>query len=195
MADKRTLTVSVTINLGNYENLKLEVTDTAETLVEAGNLRKFLADVLDGYGNNSATAKFSIDKYKERILAEKDAEVSFEVDTPEPVSVPKVEELGNEDILENPMLMSFDEQQKTKETISTEPVKSPDIIITPNTVVVSEPSIETSQPPQNLVAAPIHESQTYSEFVCSKCGAPVTKMQYDVSMLFNHKILCKDCMK
>ncbi|CAJ0608686.1 unnamed protein product [Cylicocyclus nassatus] len=32
-------------------------------------------------------------------------------------------------------------------------------------------------------------------YVCSKCGAPVSRLQRDVSMLFNHKILCKECMK
>ena len=79
MAENRTVTVSITINLGNYENLRLEVSDKAETKEEADALRYFLADVLDGYGNNNATAKAAIDKYKESILADADKEADMEV--------------------------------------------------------------------------------------------------------------------
>ena len=78
MAENRTVTVSITINLGNYENLRLEVSDKAETKEEADALRYFLADVLDGYGNNNATAKAAIDKYNERILADAGKEAEME---------------------------------------------------------------------------------------------------------------------
>lgn len=60
MENKRTLSIGVTINLGNYENLHLEVSNTAET--------KEAALVLDGFAQNNASAKEAIDKYKERVL-------------------------------------------------------------------------------------------------------------------------------
>ncbi len=200
MVDKRTLTVSVTINLGNYENLKLEVTDTAETLEEADGLRRFLADVLDGYGNNNATAKSSIDKYKDRILAEKESESVFEESAFEPVSLPNVDDPENTTVPDLPLFMSFGDEPETKETASAEPIESSDTFEVLSSEVAPEPVIspqvrDESPLPQAPVTAPIHEPQPHSEFVCSKCGAPVTKMQRDISMLFNHKILCKDCMK
>ena len=200
MADKRTLTVSVTINLGNYENLKLEVTDTAETLEEADNLRRFLVDVLDRYGNNNATAKSLIDKYKERILAGKEAESSYEGDTFEPVFT-QVDGQEKDETLGIPMVMSFEEENETRDNLPVEPVEPHDTFEILDSVSVTDSSdvsesiMEESPLPQAPVAAPIHEPQTHSEFVCSKCGTPVTKMQRDISMLFNHKILCKDCMK
>lgn len=161
MAENRTVTVSITINLGNYENLRLEVSDKAETKEEADALRYFLADVLDGYGNNNATAKAAIDKYKERILsdAEKEAEAEFGFEeTPMPF-VP-AEEIEYSEPAAEPLMPEFEFEPEAAE----EPV-----------------------PPVPQTAD--------AEFTCSKCGAPVTKLQRDVSMLFNHKILCKDCMK
>ncbi len=166
MAEKRTVTVSITINLGNYENLRLEVSDAAETKEDADALRYFLADILDGYANNNATAKAAIDKYKERILADAALETSEPDDSAysvpflgEEISLPVIEP-EEESVLplpENPV--------EIQEDVS-EPLP---------------PDVEVSVPP--------------AEFTCTKCGAPVTKLQRDVSMLFNHKILCKDCMK
>ncbi len=159
MAENRTVTVSITINLGNYENLRLEVSDKAETKEEADALRYFLADVLDGYGNNNATAKAAIDKYKESILADADKEADMEV-------------------------FSFEETPMTfvpvEETEYLEPAPEP---VMPG--FGFEPEVAEEPAPKAADA----------EFTCSKCGAPVTKLQRDVSMLFNHKILCKDCMK
>ncbi len=42
---------------------------------------------------------------------------------------------------------------------------------------------------------PVPTDAEAAEFVCEKCGAPVTKLQRDVSQLFNRKVLCKNCMK
>ncbi len=160
MADTRTVTVSITINLGNYENLRLEVSDTAATKEEADELRHFLADVLDGYGNNDASAKNAIDKYKERILADA-GEDTETVSEEEPAfsyafDMPEVE-------------TEFEAEPE----ISEEPEQKPSPIAVPHV----EPAAETA------------------EFTCSKCGAPVNKLQRDVSMMFNNKVLCKNCMK
>lgn len=158
MADTRTVTVSITINLGNYENLRLEVSDAASTKEEADELRHFLADVLDGYGNNDATAKNALDKYKERILADagEKPEAGFEAE-PE---------------YEPAFSYAFDMPEAEPEPIS-EPQPEPAPVAVPHV----EPAAEVA------------------EFVCSKCGAPVNKLQRDVSMMFNNKILCKSCMK
>ncbi|HJJ68925.1 MAG TPA: hypothetical protein O0X21_02455 [Methanocorpusculum sp.] len=162
MAENRTVTVSITINLGNYENLRLEVSDKAETKEEADALRYFLADVLDGYGNNNATAKAAIDKYKERILADAGKEAETEVFSFEETPMPffPADETEYSNTAPEPVMPEFEFEPEVAE----EPVQ------------------------------PVPQT-TDAEFTCSKCGAPVTKLQRDVSMLFNHKILCKDCMK
>ena len=166
MSEKRTVTVSITINLGNYENLRLEVSDTAETKEDADALRYFLADVLDGYANNNATAKAAVAKYKERILA--DAKADTPADEPEYCSP------------------FFGE-----EPVFSEPEPAEDAVLPLMETAEAEPE----EPAAPSVPAEPDVSAPPAEFTCTKCGAPVTKLQRDVSMLFNHKILCKDCMK
>lgn len=170
MSEKRTVTVSITINLGNYENLRLEVSDTAETKEDADALRYFLADVLDGYANNNATAKAAVDKYKERILA--DAKADTPADEPEYCSP------------------FFGEEPVFSES---EPAE--DAVLPLTELAEEEPEEEPDEPAAVFVPPAPDVSAPPAEFTCTKCGAPVTKLQRDVSMLFNHKILCKDCMK
>jgi len=183
MVEKRTLTVSVTINLGNEENLKLEVTDSADTVEEAIELKKFLADVLDDYGTNDATTRSIIESYKNRILTEKASESIQEIPIP---AIPSIDEepsfeplTKSSEFPEIPTIMDFCEKRKTEVDSMEffEPVESP---------------FSTPQP----AAVPIHEPEEVSAtYLCSKCGAPVNKAQYEFSMLFNHKILCNNCMK
>lgn len=175
MSDKRTVTISVTINLGNYENLRLEVSDTAETTEEAGELRRFLAGVLDGFASNNATAKAAVEKYRERILDEAAEEV------PEPVE----EERAPED-----MMFSFPEETHTEPVSISEPLPEP----TPEPLPVQEAEPEPLRVPEPA-PAPAAAAEEQPEFFCEKCGIPVTKLQHDVSKLFYRKILCKDCIK
>lgn len=169
MSEKRTVTVSITINLGNYENLRLEVSDTAETKEDADSLRYFLADVLDGYANNNATAKAAVDKYKERILSDAYAESAEEPEYCSPF-------FGEEPVFSEP-----------------EPAEESVLPLMEN--AEEEPKEEPEEPAEVFVPPVPEVSAPPAEFTCTKCGAPVTKLQRDVSMLFNHKILCKDCMK
>lgn len=68
MSERRTLTIGVAINLGNYDSLRLEVSDEVADEQEAAGLAAYLNRVLDGCGKNDATARASIDKYRTRVL-------------------------------------------------------------------------------------------------------------------------------
>ena len=74
MSERRTLTIGVAINLGNYESLRLEVSDCVQTEGEAAELAAYLNRVLDGYGQNDAATRASIDKYRARVLEKHEAE-------------------------------------------------------------------------------------------------------------------------
>ena len=76
MSERRTLTIGVAINLGNYESLRLEVSDCVQTEGEAAELAAYLNRVLDGYGQNDAATRASIDKYRARVLEKHEAEIS-----------------------------------------------------------------------------------------------------------------------
>ena len=182
MTDKRTVTVSVTINLGNYENLRLEVSDTAETKEDADSLRHYLASILDGYGNNNAAARTAIEKYKEHILADGAYEV--------PIPSPEADEytVYQKDSEPEAVMSNMDEDMP--DILEDVPAGSIGPATTPADAGLITVSADPSLPP-----APVVDEENTQEFVCSKCGAPVSKVQRDVSMLFNNKILCKNCMK
>ncbi|HJJ31571.1 MAG TPA: hypothetical protein O0X97_04915 [Methanocorpusculum sp.] len=171
MTDKRTVTVSVTINLGNYENLRLEVCDAAETKEDADELRHYLASILDGYGNNNAAARTAIEKYKEHILEDSaDASAS---------AGPDEYALSSEE--------TESESEPSGPVIPETPAETP--------AVSAEKAPANAPAESSLPPAPVVDEENTQEFVCSRCGAPVNKVQRDVSMLFNNKILCKNCMK
>ena len=112
MSERRTLTIGVAINVGNYESLRLEVSDCVQTEEEAAELSAYLNRVLDGYAQNDATTRAAIDRYRSRVLekyvpeegpsssdtldeiygtAQVSENISFSDPEPsEPVSVPEV---------------------------------------------------------------------------------------------------------
>lgn len=201
MTDKRSVTIGVTINLGNYESLRLEVSDTAETKSDADELRSFLSDVLDGFGNNNATTKSAIEKYKEKILAdgnfeksdepmpEINPEFTFDLPTEEPAkeAEPVYQNDFEMEISESrPPLL--DEILKTEPEPEKEPIKEePPLFTEIETAPVPEP-----EPPK--VSVPISKPSE-GEYTCEKCGEKISKVQRDVSNLFMGKSLCKNCMK
>ncbi|HJJ54538.1 MAG TPA: hypothetical protein O0X50_00450 [Methanocorpusculum sp.] len=171
MSDTRKLTIGVTINLGACGNLHLEVSDTAETEYEAAELRTFLADALEGYGTNDSAVRAAVDGYRRRVLADTEPadETSLDVLEDESISDMFSAVSSDSEFLEKPAEPSLeDEEDKRVEIDEADYLRLP--------------------------PAPLVE-ESAEEFICSKCGATVSKLQRDVSMLFNHKILCKDCMK
>jgi len=186
MSDTRKLTIGVTINLGNCENLHLEVSDIAETEYDATDLRKFLVSVLDGYGKNDFSVRQAIAEYCRKVLAENNIDDNDS-------SAAKDETNENDEI----MLDAFStfvpgsDEEKSSDT-SIDFILEKDSSFDDNPEVNREVIAEDDY--MRLPPAPLVEVSA-EEFVCSKCGATVSKLQRDVSMLFNHKILCKDCMK
>lgn len=191
MSEARKLAISVTINLGNNENLHLEVSDSAETIEDASSLRRYLASVLDEFGTNDAETRAAVEQYKARVLAE--AEVPAE---------PEDEEDDDTAFSDDIFGGLTDESDYGTET-EPAPSEKEDEDMTPFTAPmpsvpmphVPEPAGAPAEPESpHLQPAPVVE-EVHEEFVCCKCGAPVTKLQRDISMLFNNKILCKECMK
>ncbi len=120
MSERRTLTIGVAINVGNYESLRLEVSDCVQTEEEAAELAAYLNRVLDGYAQNDATTRAAIDRYRSRVLERY-------VPEEEPSSSDTLDEIyGTAQVSED---ISFSEQEPS------EPVSAPEVL----TPVVSEP--------------------------------------------------------
>ena len=120
MSERRTLTIGVAINVGNYESLRLEVSDCVQTEEEAAELAAYLNRVLDGYAQNDATTRAAIDRYRSRVLEKY-------VPEEEPSSSDTLDEIyGTAQVSEN---ISFSDPEPS------EPVSVPEVL----TPVVSEP--------------------------------------------------------
>ena len=121
MSERRTLTIGVAINVGNYESLRLEVSDCVQTEEEAAELAAYLNRVLDGYAQNDATTRAAIDRYRSRVLEKY-------VPEEEPSSSDTLDEIyGTAPVSED---ISFSTGPEPSE-----PVSAPEVL----TPVVSEP--------------------------------------------------------
>jgi len=172
MVDKRTVTIGVTINLGNYESLRVEVSDITENVTAVRDLADFLGKALDEFGTQDATTRAAVERYKERVLEryaqDNEEEAGYFPMEEIPLTHPVEEYEGGEEI---PMQVLED----TRISIPAE----------------IEPETEAAIPEPTPAASPAPEG----EFVCEKCGVPISKVQRDVSNLFMGKTLCKKCMK
>ncbi|MDR0980499.1 MAG: hypothetical protein LBL85_01730 [Methanocalculaceae archaeon] len=194
MSERRTLTIGVAINVGNYESLRLEVSDCVQTEEEAAELAAYLNCVLDGYAQNDATTRASIDKYRTRVL---------ERHVPETPASPSPDPL---DELFGPVPM-FDGTVKKQEQETPEPVKVEELPQVPEPVIAESEPVkvgELPQVPEPVIAEPepvkaeekpVPAAEEPVTYICEKCGAAVSKVQRDVSNLFMGKTLCKACMK
>ncbi len=68
MVHLRTLTIGVTVNLDNYENLRVEVTDQAGSPEEAVRVIRFLDEVLASLGRGDQATAQRIDHYRKRLF-------------------------------------------------------------------------------------------------------------------------------
>ncbi|MEA5037734.1 hypothetical protein SDC9_29272 [bioreactor metagenome] len=169
MVDKRTVTIGVTINLGNYESLRVEVSDTAEDESAVRELVDFLGQTLDEFGMQDAVTRAAVERYKERVL-DRDAPEDLESGYFPMEEVPLIHPVEGEeeeihlDVLEDTRVILPDEAEEDKLT---------------EMVTQTEETLPAQE----------------GEFFCDKCGVPVSKVQRDVSNLFMGKTLCKKCMK
>ncbi|MDR3102194.1 MAG: hypothetical protein LBU24_03040 [Methanocalculaceae archaeon] len=178
MSEKRTLTIGVAINLGNYESLRLEVIDEAQSEKEAAELAAYLSRILDGYGQNDPATRASIGKYRTRVL-----EKYSVVETTAPAADPLDERLGPVPV--------YGDSVKKKGKITSGSMRDD------HSPSVPESTISTPEP---IDPTPVKAEHTPSVpkptvYICEKCGATVSKVQRDVSNLFMGKTLCKACMK
>ena len=181
MSERRTLTIGVAINLGNYESLRLEVSDEAGTEQEAAELAAYLDRILSGYGSGDAGTRAAIDKYRARVLARVPV---FEEE--EPIENTPVMQMPEPE--PEPIRPTETQEQTPADTAAPEP-ETPATIEEP--VTIAPPQPEPASPPQEIPA----QDESGNTFVCEKCGSAVSKVQRDVSNLFMGKTLCKSCMK
>lgn len=72
------MTLGATVNLRNFENLRVEIKTSVNDAKDIAQTKQLLDDVLDMFGNNDKEAKKSIDSYRSRVLKSKEVDVTPE---------------------------------------------------------------------------------------------------------------------
>jgi len=68
MEGQRTLSIGITVNLENYENLRLEVSGPVQDESDAEELARFLDTVLQKFGRGDPSSRERVEAFRRRIL-------------------------------------------------------------------------------------------------------------------------------
>lgn len=82
MSEKRKLSIGITVNLENYENLKVEVESRADGENDADELIAYLDSVLSRLGRADPDTKKRIDSYRRRVLENPGEYLKTEINKP-----------------------------------------------------------------------------------------------------------------
>jgi len=196
MSSKKEVTIGITINLENYENLRLEVEGDAETHEDVDDLITFLDGILSRLGRGDQATAERVDAYRRRVLAARPA--IPEIPAPEkkaaepaaPVTEPVPQEEAEEKACLPPEVI---EAAIPPAPEHPEPPRIPRPPAKPEEKPPAQPEAVPEQAPP--VQEPAKPSSAPAEDVCEMCGAEVTKSQAKLSQLFMNKTLCKKCME
>ncbi|HOB18997.1 MAG TPA: hypothetical protein PKK74_09980 [Candidatus Methanoculleus thermohydrogenotrophicum] len=208
MSRKREVTIGVTINLENYENLRLEVEGDVETNEDVDDLVTFLDGVLAKLGRGDPVTAERVDAYRRRVLTlrpagpqapvarsvpqEKDTRPAAPAITGAAPAQPEEAGASPPADLTDTTIPPAPEHQKPLRT--PEPPAKPEKSIPVKPEPVPEEAVPAqAQPRSEPVEA--KSSATPAEDVCEICGSEVTKSQAKLSQLFMSKTLCKKCME
>lgn len=195
MPGKKTLTLGITVNLDNYENLRLEVAGEVESQEDADELAGYLDEILGRLGRGDEATAERVDAYRRRVFSTKK--------TTEPEHAAPLKE---QTVLVPPIEVEEEEKGETAPTPEkpTEPSPAPTPAPEKPAAPAPEPVPSTPTPvaaaPTPAPEKPAEPAPTpkpapaAGEAVCEECGAPVQKTQKQMSQLFLNKVLCKDCM-
>lgn len=180
MGSRKTLTIGVTINLDNYENLRLEVSGEVDSGEDAEDLTQFLHDILGDFGRGDPATAGRVESYRKRVLPDRTPAAGMK--TPETGQ-------GHTPCQERPAATMV---ELPGATASAKPLPVTTVTsaeeIAPATGTLREiPAIPdaASADPGNPVAAR----------ACEVCSASVSAAEQKMSQLFTGKTLCRACMK
>lgn len=215
MPGKKSLTIGITVNLENYENLRLEVTGEVTDQHEVQELIGFLDQTLTTFGRGNPATIALIEKYRARVLSTGDgspALYSHEPEpewpdmeapalpqqpltppaeaTPAPVTEPAAPSGGTTGTKAVPAQKS---EKPKKQEKPPEPVSQLESAPAGQTPPQAPP---TPAPVAAPVAAPAAPPQAAASAAsCEICGCAVSSSEQKMSQLFMSRTLCKTCMK
>jgi hypothetical protein len=205
MASKKKLCIGITINLENYENLRLQVDGEVTDLADADELVMYLDGVLSRLGRSDETTAKHVDSYRHRVLARPEAFIQEEERREEP-AIEMLEE--EEEVLVTEESGEVIQDGDLSESLYHKPLDAE--CVGENADHAKERAVCVEIPCEEGVSAeicegaptaPIPPKKEVEEpqpkeaaYVCSVCGTEITRAQDQLSQLFMGKSLCKKCM-
>lgn len=193
---KRTLTLGITVNLDNYENLRLEVSGEVASDQDADELAAFLDAALSRLGRGDAATAERVDTYRRRVFSKKAAEKHAEPAV-QKVLTPTAAEPETAGTAKPLQTATKDLPEPVHAAAKAEPLTTP---APADAVKRPEPSVTTPGPatpvppaPQPAAKSAPAQGQPAAD-LCEECKAAVTKTQKQMSQLFLNRTLCKACM-
>ena len=191
MTSGKKLSIGITINLGNYENLRLQVDGEVTETGDADELITYLDSVLSRIGRGDAATAERIESYRHRVLIrpEKPASASATPAKPEgtmeegeeaPEREKAVEELPDGDL---PELL----YHKAADAACVEEASTG---VCENEVCELAATVPTEE-----ISEKKAKKQKEAKFHCSECGVEITRAQEQLSQLFVGKPVCRKCME
>jgi hypothetical protein len=195
MPPGKNLTIGITVNLDNYENVRLEVNGDAEKPEDAAELITFLDGILGGLGRGDDATAERIDSYRKRVL-------TF---TP---AIPDIKMASRTPADRNRNIQPL-----------TQPGRMGDIQVTtgeqpgkPGIVNLSAPSAQhghpagtTAETAAGNIPAPGREigdgpgdasrKDAGAPVQCEECGVMISETERKMSLLFSNRILCRKCLR
>ncbi len=186
MSDKKEVTIGITINLENYENLRLEVEGKVESQQDADELVAFLDGILSRLGRGDPATAERIDAYRRRVLTTTEVEVptagKAAPKPPEKTGIAEAKPVPPAGVSRQPV---SEEKCPTDATIKQAIPAAPE---QPHPPVHLKPPARKEEPvpekpapepePAAKPAVPAAKPASgEAEAACETCGAPVTKSQ------------------
>ena len=180
MGSRKTLTIGVTINLDNYENLRLEVSGEVDSGEDAKDLMQFLHGILGDFGRGDPATAERVESYRKRVLP----------DRAPPAGI-KTPETGQG---------HTPGQERPAATMVETPGATASVRPLPGTTVTSAQEIAPARGTLQEIpaipdAAPAEPGSPASAPACEVCSASVSAAEQKMSKLFTGKTLCRACMK
>lgn len=188
MENKKSLTIGITINLDNYENLRLELNGNISNDDDAAILISDLDRILSGLGQGDKVTAERIDSYRRRVLSQTgNLEKKIEV-TEEQFHAEEGKEIGK---TEN----SSEHAPDKKTTAGSEKGIETGSLFSYQEKEITEPAPVKEQTHDRPKEGEKGDFSEKPKLICESCGIPITEKQRKISQMFTDKNLCEKCIQ
>jgi hypothetical protein len=187
--NKKSLTIGITINLDNYENLRLELEGEIDDDRDAANLVSDLDRILSGLGRGDEVTAERIDSYRRRVL-------SHTINKDEVKRTPQMDyptEKGPDAEIVTPAIETSDKKIRTDEIKGAQ--KGGSLFSYDDKKDTGEPVKKEESPDEAANEPGSEDIMKKPDLVCESCGATITEKQRKISQMFTDKNLCEKCIQ